>query len=104
MSASSIVTRPGMAVNPSADTTLHGWQLWVARLAAVVIFAVTWICFLRGVFMQHEGATMLMSTLDGVKAHYYTVGLDFLLMIVSSTVAGMILWHKSNDWMGLFVS
>jgi len=103
VSATSALWQPGLDTRPDSNTTLREPLLSAARIAWVVIFIGTWVCFIRSVALDHNiGWSMRFISQD--RAAGYTLALDLLVMVVSSCLAGMIAWRRSDDWLGLLTS
>jgi hypothetical protein len=103
VSATGALWQSGLEAKSESNTTLHGPLLTVARVAWAAIFILTWVCFIHGLSLDHKiGPEMVYVSQD--RAPTYTVALDLLVMFVSSWLAVMIAWRRSDDWLGLLTS
>ena len=96
-----------------ADTQLHGrWLIlaWVVWLALVVPIAVTFLAGLPG----YREALYRLNLIYAPSFQQIGISVDFfasyyLVVVIADalicwSVAALVLWRKSNDWMGLLVA
>lgn len=106
MSTLSAISQPITPIDlkppPDLSTALHGRALLIGRALVAIIFAATWLCFWHAVTFWPGHPRDGMGNFNPDMAGHYSTILDWLLMGVSTLAAGLILWRKSSDKMGLF--
>jgi len=95
------------------DTRLSGWRLTLARTAWIILFLVevaafaislpVWLNVLRqDPYQLKAGLSRLGLTVEFFAL--YSTSLQIILALALISVALVIFWRKSDDWVGLLVS